>query len=456
MTKAKKEELLLALENVNPFNIDNDLSNIANEFELTFSEIEIEYNKPYLKSVKLCKKYIGKDYEIGKVLYKLFDKFIDESDNISRQDILQYIKNDLGYSGSTPDEINYLLNGSLGTLRCLHLIKNITYTVNQPFRDNKEPYNKKSTYYTMEVKNWFVEQRYFIQNKHLLKTLAPVLIQYSRSSISTSVPQFFDKIDSILEYVLQPFENHNENFHIEKYLIGNMEHVDEEYETTLAKEMKIRIIDKDKTDKDKYTIVLDEQEIHTSIIKIIPKRIVFDNECKYLEYEDTKNNFKKILLSHIIRVMIEESELPNNMQDTLSKNLSFKTSYIADGKYYYICHPKYSYSFVNDSYFKEDTEKIILELPHTALEYFKIKPLADMTIYATDKEKKTFKQFQENRDNAKITISGPHFYVTATDTIENATSIVMHVMQSVKIIKPVELKHSVHENMKQFNMNNNL
>ena len=104
-------------------------------------------------------------------------------------------------------------------------------------------------------------------------------------------------------------------------------------------------------------------------------------------------------------------------------------------------------------YYKEDRQRIILELPSPVLEYFKMKPLANMTVYASQNEIIDFKK-QKGTNNT--TPKENHFYVIAEDTIENATSIIMHVLSSVRIITPPDLTRSVHENMKQFNMNNNM
>ena len=42
----------------------------------------------------------------------------------------------------------------------------------------------------------------------------------------------------------------------------------------------------------------------------------------------------------------------------------------------------------------------------------------------------------------------------AEDTIENATSIIMHVLSSVNIIEPKELTKSVHAAIKEFYIKN--
>ncbi|QOY52295.1 hypothetical protein [Candidatus Sulfurimonas baltica] len=453
--KEDKENLLIRLEEINPFNRDNDLYNIADQLNiLTIKDVQSEYEKIDQKSVKTCRKYIGKDYEIGKVMYKIFDKFIDDSNVMSRIDILKYIKEDLGYSASSDDSINYLLNGSLGTLKCLHLIKNNTKSMKSSFEKDNILYNKTYTYYTMEINKWFAEQKYYIYNKSLLKILAPILIQYSRSSISTPVPKFFDKIDSVLEYVLQPFENHNENFELEKYFLDNINN-----------EVSTRMVDNSGS-KDSLTLTMDKIEIFTKIITITPIRILFGEDEKYLEYSDKNDETYTVTLSDIVRIQIYDTNIIDNIKEEITQDFSCVNSYITDkdkkgNDYYYICNPKYLEAFKDKVSIEDKLYTIILELPLTALEFFKIQPLDHMKIYAKADEIVEFETIIKTEELKSIIprefkIKDSYFYVIANDTLNNATAIVLDTLSDIRIVAPKNLHQKVISIFNKYSSNSRL
>jgi len=422
MTEEEKSAIISKLEEINPFNIDDNLANIAKELSLPFEEIEALYNEINNKFVSSCKRYKIKENEINTVIYEVLNFFIDEAKSLPRTKIKDFIE--FKYDNRSEYSLDYFLKGSINHLKCLHLIQDISK------KEQAKAKNKKSAFYKTFTEYWFTNNQYIIHNKKLLKILTPLLVEYVKSSSHANAVNFFEKIDTLFRYVIQPYQNHNENFILEKYLLDNI------YET-----IQIRVIDH--TNKSNRTIIVNNTVLHTNIIQIVPISILFQDKEKILVCENDKGETKKIPLNDIIRIIVDKEKLPTNKKITKKHSSAF--AYIKDGKHFYITNPNYIKDNIATEYFIEDTQQIILELPLTTLEYFRIKPLANMTLYVTDNEIKDF-----TTKYKKVSIKPSHFYVVAIDTIENATSIIMHVLSDVQIIEPKELVKSVHDNIRQF------
>jgi len=408
---------------VYPLEADEQIEEICDELTTyDYNAVEaIKSDYDALKDKTACSRYHIKETSLNMAMALVLEELVSAS-----------IKKDLGkvknsvlldaVNNSTSGKIKaidkkHLAEKAIKQLRCLEIVY-----------FSKDDSNKKTTLYHIDLLEWFYQRKYYIANEKLFGKLLPVFVAYIKSSSNTDKEEFFETIDAILEYVIQPYKDHNENFALEKYLLDNIGYT-----------VQIRVLDKTGNSDD--FLEINGVKLFSKILKVEPKGILFGKYGKELKCLGTQN----IPLNEIIRIIVDKNKIPTLAKVT--KSFTTQLEYVKDKKHYYI----YNTGHIRDKkaweYYKEDREKIILELPSTVLEYFQMKPLANMTIYATQNE---IIDFKKQKGTKATTPKQNHFYVIAEDTIENATSIIMHILNDVQIIEPKVLIESVQKNIEQF------
>lgn len=466
-------DLIDEFETIYPLDMPSTFKTIAKQSKgLKYDDIvDLFYNYEYQDLKTACKSYRVKYKTLNTSITRILQELINQTkNNIShytpRSDIssiFQYVT-DIDAVKENAEEYSKLHNKltdiqkeDYGILQDIKNMDNLIKKSLNYLRCFGIAYFEKTgkyTKYEIKLSDWFEDRRYSIANKELLKMLMPLMVEYIKSSQKINVNSFFEKIDSVLEYVLQPFENHNENFELEKYFLENID-----------KEVSTRMVDH-LGSKNKLTITMDKVEIHNKIITIRPIRIVFGEDEKYLEYSDKNEEIDTVLLSDIVRVQVYDTSIINNIIKEITQDFSCVNAYITDKDedekdQYYICNPKYLEAFKDKVSIEDKLYTIILELPLTALEFFKIQPLNNMKIYARADEIVEFGNIIET-DEIKAMITGEfkikdsHFYVIANDTLNNATAIVLDTLSDITIVTPNNLHKKIYSILNKYSSNSRL
>lgn len=274
-------------------------------------------------------------------------------------------------------------------------------------------YRKESkyTYYKANINKWFEYRRYYICNVEILKNLLPILIGYLKSEKNCSIDKFFEVIDNLIKYLIQPYENSNDLFDIENVIINNI------YE-----DLEIKIFD------------INSKQIppHRDIV-IEPQRVIINSDnSRTIEYLNENLDTKTIDIKNIIRVKLDKER---------EGAVKHKT-----GKYFYLYNKNFLIEEkIEKKYLEEKNYEIILEVPTSTYEYFRLKPLMQQQLFHTPREIEYFKEVYKIND-----IKDNHFYVVARDTIKNTSSIVFHIINNVKIIEPQELRANIINKMEEY------
>ncbi len=350
--------------------------------------------------------YVVKTYSINKAIVQILEELLNLVNTKVSANSLYKIEIEKKYSKSK-DEL--LIKKGLGYIKYLFL----------------SIYSKrgKYTYYEVDINSWFLEQKYMISDISVLQSLLPILIAYVKSDNDCDIKKFFEIINELIYYAIQPYQNHNDLFDLESEIYNS---IIIETENDNSEDYK----------KNEYITIgvlnLNDKNHPIKNITIEPKRIVINkNKSKTLEYLNEDLEVEKIDLKDIVRLKVEE--------DTRG------AIQLKSGKNYYIYNDIFK-SFYTPKYdYKEEQHKIVLEISNTAFDYFKI--FKEATIYDTEEKKEIFQDMYINHK-----IKDNHFYLVVNTTIENATQIILKILNEVKIIEPRILKDNLNEKISQFNM----
>jgi hypothetical protein len=132
-----------------------------------------------------------------------------------------------------------------------------------------------NTSYKIVLDKWFNEnRRYYIHNKDILSSIAPLMVSYLRSDRNLDTDDFFEILESIIKEFSSPIESSSTTYSIEKYIYEN--------------------IDED------ITIIVKGTNSEFMNKTISPQRIfIDDNSFKNIEYIDNRDFIKKIPLNAI-------------------------------------------------------------------------------------------------------------------------------------------------------------
>lgn len=269
----------------------------------------------------------------------------------------------------------------------------------------------KYTYYKANINKWFEYRRYYICNVEILKNLLPILIGYLKSEKNCSIDSFFEIIDNLIKYLIQPYENSNDLFDIENVIINNI------YE-----DLEIKILDINSKQIPPYRDIVIE-----------PQRVIINSDnSRTIEYLNENLNTKTIDIKNIIRVKVDE-EIEGAVKHKSGKHFYFyNNDFLIEDK-------------IEKKYLEEKNYEIILEVPTSIYEYFMIKPLNEQKIYHTETELEYFKDMYKIKD-----IKGSHFYVVGSDTIKNTSSIIFHIINNVRVIEPQELRDNIQNRIEEY------
>ena len=352
--------------------------------------------------------YVVKTYSINKAIVQILEKLLNlVNQKVSANSIYNIeIENK---DNNVKSEL--LIKKGLGYIKYLFL----------------SIYTKKGkyTYYEVDIDSWFKEQKYMISDIKVLKLLLPILIAYVKSDSDCNIKKFFEIINSLIYYAIQPYQNHNNLFDLENEIYKSIYIETDNIDDTSCE-----------TSKDLTIGILTLRDRNNPIKNktITPKRIIINNDkSKTLEYENENLEIEKIDLKDIVRINVQ-ADTVGAIQRKKGSNY-----YIYNDMYKHLYTPKYDY--------KEKPHKIVLEVSNSAYKYFQLKPLENMKIYDTEEKKE---QFQDMYFNHKV--KDNHFYLVANDTISNAISIIFHTLIEIKIIEPKILIDNINNKISQFSM----
>jgi hypothetical protein len=352
--------------------------------------------------------YVVKTYSINKAIVQILEKLL----NLVNQKVsANSIYNIEIENKDNNVKSEFLIKKGLGYLKYLFL----------------SIYTKKGkyTYYEVDINSWFKEQKYMISDIKVLKSLLPILIAYVKSDYDCNIKKFFEIINSLIYYAIQPYQNHNNLFDLENEIYKSIyietDNIDDTSSDT-SQDLTIGILN------------INDKNHPIKNIDITPKRIIINSDkSKTLEYENEDLEIEKVDLIDIVRIKVDA-----NTKGAIQ---------LKGGKNYYIYNDIFK-SFYTPKYdYKEEEHKIVLEISNSAYSYYQLKPLDKTVIYDTEEKKEIFQDMYidyEIKDN--------HFYLIANDTISNATSIILHTLNEVKIIEPKILNDSLNDKISQFNM----
>ena len=347
----------------------------------------------------ICDKYKAKEnksYIIAcKILEAIFERNdVDKQIEASEFSSSEYFRKNKETVSKILEEFKYVQKESLRVLKCLKLLNNA---------------NKK---YTLSLKDWIKDTNYEITDNKILEEIVPVLIGYISKIPGVKVNDFFKKLDSILRYGIKPSLEHNQSPYVEEYIIEAIENFED-----------IIIYKKDT----KKQIVIESDPIEIIYEEVDGKSV------KVLTYKDTKlcdNEIYKILLSDIVKIASAEIN---------SAKINTGVSAHEGNSTFFTYNPNYLINSEDDIKKSNSSMYVLLEVDTVVSEYVEMKPLQQMTIYRTKKEKDLFfKKYEYQPLKNKL-------YIEASDDKEYVIDYIFKNIQYVKIIQPSSLKVEIQD-----------
>ena len=345
------------------------------------------------------KKYAVKENTINSSIVYILEMLVKElNKEVPTQMIYEVYKS----SFENPDnkDLSDMIKKSLNYIKCLLLAD----------------YRKQSkfTFYKINIDKWFEERRYYVENKKILKVLLPLLVGYVKSEKICDVDNFFEVIDKLIKYIIQPYQNTNSLFNMEYKILQDILHI---------KKTEMSIFDKNSRAKKPF-----------KTIKVKPKRIIFNNDnSRSVEYINSNGDIQIIDIKDIRSITATQ-----NTQGAIQ---------LQGGTKFYLVNELIDSFNIKKEYTEEKIHKIILEVPTSLFEYFRLKPLQNQTMYYASQMIKEFEEVYGIKDTKES-----YFYVVATDTIENTSSIILHTLDNVKIIEPSILTDTISQKIEQFKL----
>ncbi|XOB63033.1 hypothetical protein ACMC56_04315 [Campylobacterota bacterium DY0563] len=408
-----KKELEKEIKSIDYNDIENEIDRLCDKYKLSINDQDKLTQKveEHIKSLdKTCSKYKpseNKSYIFANAILEAIcinndlNKFIDSTkfknhsyyNNISQEELVEKLffkiignKND-----TTSKE-------ALRVLKCMKLL------------------NHKQPAYALFTNNWFKNSTYEILDNNVLKFVIPSLLGYLGKHIGASVHEYFSNLDEVIKYIIKPSIYHNKMNFIESIIINAIYDLDS---------LTIKL----KNKKDEFLIYA--------------KQIIYKKEAFKLfkviryEIEDDDSNYE-IKLDDIERITLKDKTYSNYEVEESSTNQK------------YLFNPSYSMLSV-ESYKKNEPSKIVLlEIDTNIVEYFQVKPLANMKLYVTEEEKQDF-----SKEYGLDTLPNK-CYIFAEDDKEYIISTIFHTIEYVKILEPIELNEDIVERMKIFAKKNNI
>ncbi|NOR57483.1 MAG: hypothetical protein GQ474_03060 [Sulfurimonas sp.] len=155
-------------------------------------------NKNLIASTAIMKLIFDKYFEVYNkpiVFYKkklVAHKFKDTSKITYRADTSSKHKNN-----NSDCMVDTLLIDALKILRCNKLI----------LLNRQE--------YILNLKYFYYQVRYRIKDNEVLKDMTPLMLSYLKNNIELSPHNFFQELDKLLKYILQPPKSHNKKIDLE-------------------------------------------------------------------------------------------------------------------------------------------------------------------------------------------------------------------------------------------------
>lgn len=262
--------------------------------------------------------------------------------------------------------------------------------------------------YILSTNEWFENAKFSIHDNIVLKELSQILLYYVGNCKGMTYNDFFKKLDFLIEYVIKPAIEHNESFEKERYVIDCINSAEE-----------VLILNED------------NNEVFVVAIKIKLSRASYNDKVeKILIYESNEDSsFQEISIERVVlKQKISNEKMTNG---TFNPMLSYKT-----------------YTDYEEKDIKPKKEKyidVVLECSTTLFEYFQMKPLKNMKVYATQEELKKFQQTIEHKPK-----ENKFYVVAAEDTEEMILSTVLHCLPDARILKPFELNDKLIQKFKDY------
>lgn len=378
-----------------------------------FIDEAIEYYGLYCDSqqLKLCHKFFPKKENRSLITAIAVLQIFFTVDKLKKENLIPKEKEeneadaDLLDSSSSKSAIEgvdtLILTEVFKLLRCNNLIE------------------KNGTSYSITKNLYNDDIRFQIKDKHALKPLAPLLFTYIRTSSKLYAEDFFEIIDELIEFLLQPSLKHNGYETLERMI----------YHSIISSKT-ITIY----TNDEKQGV-----KIHPIRIEIYNKR-----KTKMLHYQDKSNDTQKIIpLSQINSI-----QTSNNEQFTPSNNMS--SSYFMA-----------NVNQVNKADAEiQKKENVILAVNFILYEYFQSLTIFEEMEFITDKlEVKNQLDLPMNKQIDKIfiddltTASADFFLLKLTDEYEFIVQEIQKNLQYIKVISPQSIKHTIASNLSTFSKN---
>ena len=256
--------------------------------------------------------------------------------------------------------------------------------------------------YKLSTDKWFQDSKFSINDNLVLKELSSLILYYVGNNQDASYMTFFEKMDRLIEYVIKPSIEHNNDFEIENHII---------YCINGQKDI---------------TIIDDENnEINVIANKIKFKKISSNKVEKILVYElyDNDSTLKETSLNKVV--------INKNPQNSLSNSniLSMPTTNL-------------SINLDSGNIQEEELLEVILECDSVIYEYLIF--LKNMKIFDTEEKLK------EYQINYEIKPQDNKFYIVATDRKEMIISTVLHTLPHARIINNNELNDEIISRFKKY------
>lgn len=367
------------------------------QYKLLIKEIIDEIIDSFLNS---CKRYLPKEQHLEEAIVESLSILIDNYNyEINSKDIYRKLSN-FNSELSNKD----LAKRSLANIKCLFIADYI-------YRSRND------TSYKINFDKWFNEyRRYHIHNKDILKAISPLMVSYMKSNINITTDDFFEVIEKLISEFVSPIENNSYTYNVERKIYDNIES-----EVTI-------ILNRNKNIRNKT---------------IIPQKIIINEDnSKSIEYYDSSTNkVENIALDSIIDINDTKLTAINYLESKYKIKIQrYKEEIEKSALFPFDIDTK-----LLQSKYVEEEHQIILECDTTSLDYFLIKPLKKQNIYSTQSELLEFKELYnyEIKDNK--------FYVTATDSITNASYSVLKCLGEIKVITPISLNDFIVEKIQKHN-----
>ncbi len=265
------------------------------------------------------------------------------------------------------------------------------------------------TYFDLNLDGWFKNCKYELRDEDFLKDLVPIITSFIKSGNVriNNIENLFLILSELIEFAIRPSIYHNSSIEIEDIIL--------------------ELIEDNKNIENKEDIESINIIIDGKMISILPIKIIYKAFDKCLICKNIDNDEELEL--ELYEIEVNEFDNDDESYDiNIESNFSINNN-ILDNK----------------TTTKKEKIEVFLEIDSQVIDYYKIKPLSNTTLFFTEEDKKEFLL------NYEVLNGNPSkFFIRAVESEEMIISTIMHTLDHVKILHPKDLNDKVAKKLKSF------